>query len=96
MTVKIMIKRKVPKQKKPEFLKLINGLRTEAIKQPGYISGEALSNIDHPEQYLVISTWNSPEEWQAWKASKKRVELQAKIDKLLDGKTQYDLYQYLP
>ncbi|MBN1613540.1 MAG: antibiotic biosynthesis monooxygenase [Deltaproteobacteria bacterium] len=95
MTVKIMIKRKVPKQKKTEFLKLINGLRTEAIKQPGYISGEVLSNADHPEQYLVISTWNSPEEWLAWKSSKKRAELQAKIDTLLDAKTQYDVYHYL-
>ena len=95
MTVKIMIKRKVSKQKKNDFLQLINKLRTEVIKQPGYISGEILNHLDDPEQYLVISTWKSAEEWQAWKASKDRVELQAKVDGLLEEKTQYDVYRYL-
>lgn len=95
MTVKIMITRRVPDAKRGKFLALINSLRGEAIKQPGYITGEALQKADSPEEYLVISTWNSVNEWNAWKSSKERSAIQAEIDELLGEKTQYTVYQYL-
>lgn len=95
MTVKIMITRKVPEGKREKFLALINKLRAEAMKQPGYITGEALQDADALEEYLVISTWNSVKEWDAWKASKDRSAIQAEIDTLLGSKTQYKVYQYL-
>ena len=95
MTVKIMITRKVPEGKKEKFLALINKLRTEAIKQPGYITGEALRNAENHEECLVISTWNSAKEWDAWKSSKDRMAIQAEIDEFLGEKTQYKVYQYL-
>ena len=95
MTVKIMITRRVPDAKREKFLALINSLRGEAIKQPGYMTGEALRNEDNPEEYLVISTWNSVKEWDAWKSNKNRSAIQAQIDELLGEKTQYKVYQYL-
>jgi heme-degrading monooxygenase HmoA len=95
MTIKIMIKRKVPEGKRERFLALISKLRGKAIKQPGYITGEALRNADNPEEYLVISTWNSINEWDVWKSSKERSGIQAEIDEFLGTKSQYEVYQYL-
>lgn len=95
MTVKIMIKRKVPEEKKERFLALINKLRTGAIKQPGYITGEALKNAENPLEYLVISTWNSVGEWNVWKSSKERSGIQGEIDEFLGAKTQYEVYHYM-
>jgi len=69
-------------------------LRSLATEQPGYISGETLRNIERPEEYLVISTWQSVDKWKAWASSKKRSEIQEKIDTLLDKQTEYDLYLY--
>lgn len=40
--------------------------------KPGYITGETLINIDDPEDFIVISTWKSPEDWKNWLNSKER------------------------
>lgn len=45
---------------------IIYQLRQEAMKQPGYITGETLINEADPTNVLVISTWNKEEQWNAW------------------------------
>ncbi len=94
MAVKIIIKRKVAKEKEKETLPLFIQLRALATSQPGYISGETLRNLDDPEEYLVISTWQSAESWKAWFESQERAELQGKVDALLGEKTGYSAYLY--
>ena len=94
MAVKIIIKRRVPKGTEGKLLPLLLELRSKATVQPGYISGETLRNIDDPEEYMVISTWQSADVWKAWEANPKRAELQDKIDALLKEKTQYGVYLY--
>ncbi len=59
MAVKIIIRRKVGKDKEGRLLPLLIQLRALAAAQPGYISGETLRNVDRPDDYLVISTWQS-------------------------------------
>ncbi len=94
MAVKIIIRRKVSKDKEAQLLPLLIQLRALATSQPGYISGETLRNIDDPEEYLVISTWQSLEDWKKWSASKQRAEIQDKIDNLLGQNTEYSCYLY--
>ena len=94
MAVKIIIKRKVPKGKEGQLLPLLLELRSKATTQPGYISGETLRNVNDPEDYVVISTWQSVEAWKAWEASRGRMEIQNKIDSLLGAKTEYGVYYY--
>jgi heme-degrading monooxygenase HmoA len=69
-------------------------LRSLATAQTGYISGETLRNLDDPEDYLVISTWQSVDNWKAWAANSQRREIQDKIDTLLGAKTEYGIYLY--
>lgn len=94
MAVKIIIRRKVPKGKEAQLLPLILDLRSKAINQSGYISGETLINVSDPEEYVVIGTWKSVENWKAWEASKERGEIQSRIDTLLGEKTAYGIYFY--
>jgi heme-degrading monooxygenase HmoA len=94
MAVKIIIKRKVPRGKEGQLLPLLLELRSKATTQPGYISGETLRNVDEPEDYVVISTWQSVEGWKAWEVNKGRGEIQKKIDSLLGEKTSYGVYYY--
>jgi len=94
MAVKIIIRRKVPKEKEAYLLPLLIQLRTLATVQPGYISGETLRNLDDPEKYLVISTWQSVDNWKTWSSNKQRAEIQEKIDILLGEKTEYSTYLY--
>ena len=96
MAIKILIKRKIPKGfENPNFNKLIRQLRTLAIVHQGYISGETLKRIDHPQDYLVISTWQNKDTWDAWRTSRERAEIQEQIDALLGAPTVYEMYGYL-
>ncbi len=94
MAVKIIIRRKVSKGREAQLLPLLLQLRAKAVTQFGYVSGETLRNADDPEDYLVISTWKSAEDWKAWEANQARMEIQNKIDSLLGEKTSFGIYYY--
>lgn len=94
MAIKIIIKRRVPKDKAAELLPLFMQLRALATAQPGYISGETLRNIDDPQEFLVIGTWQSLDNWQSWVSSKQRTEIQERVDALLGERTEYSSYFY--
>ncbi len=94
MAVKVLIKRKIQEDKAREMIPLFREMRTQANKQPGYISGETLRSLSDPEEFLVISTWQSSKDWENWLKSSERNEVQQKIDQLLGGKTQFEIYHY--
>ena len=94
MAVKIFIKRLVPQDKARAIIPLFRQMRASATAQPGYITGETLRNMDNPDEFIVISTWQSSEDWKQWLQSKERNAVQSKIDELLGGETQYDIYHY--
>jgi heme-degrading monooxygenase HmoA len=94
MAVKIFIKRTVPHDKAKEMIPLFRQMRASATNQTGYITGETLRSLEKPEEFIVISTWQSSEDWKKWLQSEERNEIQTKIDDLLGGETQYDIYHY--
>ena len=94
MTVKIVIKRIVPKNKESSLLPLIKALRIATTKQDGYISGETLQRIDKPGETVVVSTWASAEDWNRWVRNPERIQLQEKIDALLGKETEYTMYSH--
>jgi heme-degrading monooxygenase HmoA len=57
--------------------------RTRLLRIKGYISGETLQAFDDPGSFLIIGTWNSFDEWNAWVHSKEHKEIQTKIKPLL-------------
>jgi len=94
MAVKIFIKRTVMEDKALDLLPLFRRLRNLATHQPGYISGETLRRIDDPNEYLVISTWQSFDNWREWVVNPERIETQNEIDARLGDGTAYEIYQY--
>jgi len=92
MLAKILIKRKIPQDLQKRLLPVLTQLREKVVAQPGYISGETLRNFEDPEDYLVISTWRSVENWQAWLNSPERKALHREIEELLPTRTQYSIY----
>lgn len=96
MAVKILIKRKVAADKASQLKDLVMQLRSLSMKQPGYVSGESLRNVDKQNEYLVISTWDSLSAWKDWQSSKERANIQGAIDALLGQNTEYEIYEYRP
>lgn len=93
MTVKIFIKRKVAADNIMELTVLLKKLRALTLSQPGYIYGETLKRIDHDNECMVISTWRSKEDWDAWFNNEQRMKIQSEIDRLLGEQTDYAIYK---
>ncbi len=93
MTVKILIKRRVPPETVNELSDLLKKLRSLTLGQAGYIYGETLRRIDDKDECLVISTWRSVEDWNAWFNNEQRIRVQNEIDLLLGSKTEYAIYE---
>ena len=95
MAVKILIKRAIGQEVAQMVRPLIVELRTHAMLQPGYIKGETLKCIDRPGEYLVISTWQSLDEWNKWLDSQERQILEEKIDAITGQTTEYSAFVQL-
>lgn len=94
MAVKVLIRRKVSEDKQQELSTLLRELRTLTTNRKGYISGETYDRFDNPGESLVVSTWQSADDWREWVLSPERQVLQSKIDQLLGEETTYEIYQY--
>ncbi len=101
MTIRVLMTRRVPKLTSgmdlallPTLSEMLIELRAMADRQPGYISGETLRNVEDPHEYLVISTWKALESWKWWMANAERAELEGRIDALLGSSTVYKVFSY--
>ena len=93
MAIDVMIKRKLKQGHQAKALvPLILHLRALATYQPGYISGTTLSNLEHPEECLVVSRWESIDDWNRWRQSEQRSSIEQKIEALTGEKTEYNIY----
>ena len=93
MAVQVIIKRKFKIESPEELFPLLTELRIRAKDQPGYISGETLKNIDTSGNYLVISKWETADDWKKWFNSEERRDIQGKVDSLLGEKTLYEIFE---
>jgi heme-degrading monooxygenase HmoA len=93
MAIQVIIKRKVKQGRQAEELvPLILQLRARAMYQPGYISGETLCDTEHPGDCLVISRWETIEDWNNWVSNQERAEIDQKIEILTEEKSEYHIY----
>ncbi len=92
MAVKIIIRRTVPESKTNLLTPLLRKLRALAMNHTGYIYGETLRCVNDPQEFMVISSWQSEEDWESWLHHRERTEIQDQIDVLLNQKTEYQIY----
>jgi len=93
MPVQVMIKRKWQVDKPKELLPLLAELRSRAKEQTGYISSETLRSLDDPVDFLVVSRWETADDWKKWLQSKARRDIQGKVDSLIGEKTFYEIFE---
>ena len=89
MQAKIIITRKFIKGKQKEIIALLRELRSGALHQPGYISGETLTSADDPQTLVVIGTWQDMESWYNWKENDTRKTLERMLETYQEESTDY-------
>jgi heme oxygenase (mycobilin-producing) len=79
----VLIHRTKDLESSKALVKLIKQVRSVASKQPGFVYGETLVNTEDPCHIIVISTWKTQEDWEAWDKSAERAATTAAIQALL-------------
>jgi heme-degrading monooxygenase HmoA len=97
MAIEVLIRRRFIKEKEAALAPLIVRLRSLALVQPGYISGETLKCVDPAgeDEYLVRSTWESVKTWKTWLHSDERTTIQNEIETITGEATEYRIYEPL-
>ncbi|MGD9080249.1 MAG: antibiotic biosynthesis monooxygenase [Desulfobacterales bacterium] len=92
MAVKVFIKRNVKKGKTQKAVELLKEVRSYALKQPGYISGETLINHYDPCNITVVSTWQTIDDWIRWEESNERSAKENQLEALQEGPADFEIY----
>ena len=92
MAIKVFIKRYVKKGKTKDTLALLNEVRSQALKQPGYISGGTLVNHYDPSNITIVSTWQTIDDWIRWQESDERAVQEDQLESLQEGPANFEIY----
>lgn len=95
MPVHVIIKRKFKILQPVELKPLLAELSNRAKLQPGYISTEILQSVENQENCMVVSKWDTADDWKKWFMSKERRDIQGRVDSLIGERTVYEIFQPL-
>jgi len=56
----------------------------EAIKAPGFISGESLKDVLNERHRVVLCNWRSLQDWQRWLNSPERKNMMVQLNLMLE------------
>ncbi len=82
--VRVLIERRVSEGMLENFNLALREMRLQAVYKPGYISGESLRNAEDAHHFIVLSTWNTLDDWKAWAVSDARRQVMLKIGPMLE------------
>ena len=95
MAVRVVIEREIAEGQEMKLREALVQLRGHAIKARGYISGETLRAVENPQKFLVLSNWNTVDDWKAWQKDPGRAKIQADLNKLLVSPERCTVYSHL-
>jgi quinol monooxygenase YgiN len=93
--IKVILERHCHPDKAAELENLLVDLRTKAVQQRGYVSGETLRSVDDPSYWLVISTWLDIDLWKAWETSAERREIASRLEPLLTAREKVSIFSFV-
>lgn len=86
MAIRLTVERKARVGQQEELSNLLHQLRSKAVLQSGFISGETVVDLWSPRIFMTISRWASVEAWQRWETNRERLSIIERINTLLEGK----------
>ena len=93
MAVHVVIKRRLKMNQPETIIPLLKVLNDRAQKQLGYISTHTLQSTEDLGAYMVISVWETEDDWKKWFLDTERKDIQDKIDSLIGERTFYEVFR---
>lgn len=81
--IRVLVQRVVAPGMESTYDEYIRGTIQAAVAAPGFISGESLHDIEHPNVRYVIIKMRSVQDWHAWYHSDERIQAVNLITPLL-------------
>lgn len=81
--IRVLIERHIADGLVEHYEKAARATLTKAMQAHGFISGEALHNVDDPDHRVILATYRTVEDWQRWARSPERMEMMAAISPML-------------
>ena len=93
--ITVIVERHIKEEK--NLSQLLQELRILALNQPGhgYVSSQTLVDTEDSSVILVISTWQSLEDWRAWETSEDRTRVYQEIEPLLAEKPRVRICSFI-
>jgi heme-degrading monooxygenase HmoA len=91
--IRVLLERHVVEGMEESFDQALRDVRQSAVGFPGYVSGESLRNCDNPTHRVVVSTWRSAPDWEAWARSEQRSQAQARLAPLLEEPEKVTMFE---
>jgi heme-degrading monooxygenase HmoA len=60
-----------------------------ARRQPGWVGGQLLQPTGDPQRRLIVGTWQTRDDWQAWHHDPSFEETRQELDELVSGPEQH-------
>jgi quinol monooxygenase YgiN len=70
--IRVLIERHIIEGLEQPYSNAITALMQATMQAPGFVSGESLREVEHPNHHLVLSAWSSRHAWERWAISPKR------------------------
>ena len=82
--IRVLIDRQLGDESGDVLQRMMKQMRRQAIHRPGYVSGETLRDVADPKHYVILSTWRSHADWNAWFNSRERQEIAKQMNLVLE------------
>jgi heme-degrading monooxygenase HmoA len=92
VAVHVIIKRKFKMNQPDKIIPLLKELNARAESQPGCISKVTLQSNEEQGEYLVVSVWETVEDWNNWFMNPERKEIQNQVDSVIGERTFYEVF----
>ena len=92
MSVMVIIKRVFRMDQTEKLIPLLKELREKSAEQTGYISRTTYSKMSDPGELIVITHWETADDWIRWQNHEKAKKLQWEIDSIIGEKTFFEVY----
>ncbi len=76
-----------------KIIPLLKELNQRAQNQPGCISKVTLQSTEDLGEYLVVSVWETVEDWNNWFLNSERKEIQNQVDSVIGERTFYEVFR---
>ena len=83
MGVKVVLERTVKAGYENTVWEKLRDLRSQAVRQGGYMYGETWRSLDNPRTFVVVSVWGTREHWETWSNDDFRRKLDESISPML-------------